>query len=44
LVESLVEIYTIEDPEVGEKKKEKSKKACKKYLDLAFSYSEKIHA
>lgn len=43
LVESLVETHTIDDLEVGEKKKGKAKKACKGYLDLAFSLANKIN-
>ena len=42
LVESLVETYTMEDPEVEGEKKKKSEKACKRYLDLAYSFSNKI--
>ena len=42
LVESLVETYTMTDPEVGEEKKGKSKRACKKYLELAYAFAEKM--
>ncbi len=43
LVEALVETYKIDDPEIGEEKKRKDKKDCKKKIDLAFSFSEKIN-
>lgn len=43
LVEALVETYTIDDPEIGENKKRKAKKACKRYLDLAFAFAVKIN-
>ncbi len=42
LVESLVETYTLDDPEIGEAKKRKAKKACKRYLDLALSFAKEI--
>jgi aminoglycoside phosphotransferase family enzyme/predicted kinase len=43
LVESLVETYTINDPEIGERKTSRAKKACKRYLDLASSFAKKIN-
>ncbi|MFP4082136.1 MAG: AAA family ATPase [Candidatus Aminicenantes bacterium] len=42
LVETLVESYTLVDAEIGERKKNKAKQACQKYLDLAFSFAQKL--
>jgi aminoglycoside phosphotransferase family enzyme/predicted kinase len=42
LVEAMVETYTMEDPEIEEGKKRAAGRACKKYLDLAFSFAKKM--
>lgn len=43
LVESMVEIYTTDDPEVGKDKKAKAKEACKRDLDLAYRFAKKLN-
>jgi aminoglycoside phosphotransferase family enzyme/predicted kinase len=42
MVEILVTTYTLKDAEIGKQKKKEAKNACKKYLDLAFSLSQKF--
>lgn len=42
LVETLVESYILEDEEISKEEKEKSKRACQKYLDLAAFFAKKL--
>ncbi|MEW5900465.1 MAG: AAA family ATPase [Acidobacteriota bacterium] len=42
LVRMLVASYSLADPEIGDRQKRRAKRACQKYLNLAYSFSERF--